>query len=508
MNPNEELLHYRQKLKDDFEYYASKALQISSKEGKLKPFVLNKAQKYLHQKLQIQLKETGKVRAIILKGRQQGCSTYVGGRFYWRVTHRRGCRVFILTHAQDATDNLFGMVDRYHEHCLSIVKPETSIASSKEKYFNRLESGYKVGTAGSKAVGRSQTIQYFHGSEVAFWPNADEHFAGVLQAIPDAPNTEIILESTANGIGNKYHQIWQDAEIGKSEYQAIFIPWYWQDEYRKEPPKDWKADSDEAEYQRIYALDEQQTYWMHCKKVELGSGWLFKQEYPANATEAFQVSGNECFISSEVVIEARANKPNLSAIGAKLGGCDPARFGDDRTSFCFRQGRVVHKIVSYSKKDTMEVAGLCVRYIKEWGLDKLFIDVVGLGAGVYDRLKEMGWGNVVVAVNAASKPDNDEKFGNKRAEMWSNMRDWLKDQPCEIPNFDSLHSDLTMPQYKFDSSGRLLMEKKEDMKKRDLKSPDEADAMALTFAYPVSLNLTNASQYIGYAESNYNELEH
>src|SRR5262249_59037905 len=95
------------------------------------------------------------------------------------------------------------------------------------------DSGYKVGTAGTKAVGRSSTIQLFHGSEVAFWPFADTHAAGILQAVPNEDNTEIILESTANGIGNFFHQAWRDAEAGKNDYIAIFVPWFWQEEYRR-----------------------------------------------------------------------------------------------------------------------------------------------------------------------------------------------------------------------------------------------------------------------------------
>ena len=86
--------------------------------------------------------------------------------------------------------------------------------NSKELIFGVLDSGYKLGTAENKSAGRSSTIQLFHGSEVAFWPNAAEHAKGIMQAIPDAFNTEAILESTANGVGNYFHQQWQKAEAG------------------------------------------------------------------------------------------------------------------------------------------------------------------------------------------------------------------------------------------------------------------------------------------------------
>src|SRR5688500_8097701 len=99
----------RKKVKNDFPHYAPRWLRIRTKAGKIEAFALNKAQIYLHDKLEEQRRATGKVRALVLKGRQQGISTYIGGRFYWRTTHGQGLRTFILTHEQSATDNLFGM---------------------------------------------------------------------------------------------------------------------------------------------------------------------------------------------------------------------------------------------------------------------------------------------------------------------------------------------------------------------------------------------------------------
>src|SRR4051812_33094990 len=137
----------RRKLRGDFRHYAAKCLKIRTKAGKITPLELNQAQIYLHGRLEAQREKIGKVRALVLKGRQQGISTYIGGRYYWRASHSRGVRVFILTHEQDATNNLFGMVDRYHQHCPALVRPETGSANAKELSFSSLESGYAVGTA-------------------------------------------------------------------------------------------------------------------------------------------------------------------------------------------------------------------------------------------------------------------------------------------------------------------------------------------------------------------------
>jgi hypothetical protein len=238
----------RQRLRDDLAHYAARCLKIRTKAGKIEPLLFNRMQKHLHSRIKVHAHQNaGRVRVLILKARQQGCSTYVGARFYHKATHARGQQVFILTHEQDATDNLFDMAVRFHEHCPELVKPHTGAANAKELVFDRLDSGYSVGTAGSKAVGRSKTLQLFLGSEVAHWPNARDHFAGVMQAVPDLPGTEVILESTGHGVGGEFHERWQQAEAGIGDYEAIFVPWFWSDEYRREVPPGLVLDDEELE---------------------------------------------------------------------------------------------------------------------------------------------------------------------------------------------------------------------------------------------------------------------
>ena len=140
-------------LRHDYEFYARNCLKIRTKSGSIAPLIFNRAQRHIHTRLEDQRQRTGRVRALILKGRQQGCSTYVGGRFYHRTTMHHGLRTFILTHEDAATQNLFEMVNRYHEHCPAPVKPSTGAANAKELFFDKLDSGYKVGTAGTKGVG-------------------------------------------------------------------------------------------------------------------------------------------------------------------------------------------------------------------------------------------------------------------------------------------------------------------------------------------------------------------
>jgi len=456
---------------------------------------LNRAQRHIHERLEAQRQDTGKVRALILKGRQQGCSTYVEGRFFWRTVWDQGIRTFILTHEESASANLFEMACRYLENLPDELKPSVNTQNAKELRFSALDSGYKVGTAGNKAVGRSSTVQLFHGSEVAFWPNAEEHAAGIMQAIPDEPGTESILESTANGMGNYFHIQWQLAERDQSPYIAIFVPWYWQDEYQSEVPADFQLTPEENAYKDTYLLTTEQMAWRRNKISSLGEV-KFMQEYPANSTEAFQTSGEDCLIKAEQIMRARQDK-SADEYGPLVVGVDPARFGDDRTSIIRRRTRVAFGLESHCKKDNMEIAGICTRILNEEPVERMFIDLGG-GAGIVDRLNELGYRNRVEGVNFGEKALEPDKYFNKRAEMWGLMRDWLDENPCRIPDEDSLHADLMAPGYKFDSNSRLVLEKKEDIKKRGLASPDEGDALALTFASPVNPEAKNIDPYRGF----------
>lgn len=277
----------RRRLKNDFPFYAEKCLKIRTKGGGIFPLRLNTAQLHIHAALEAQRKMTGKVRAIVLKGRQQGCSTYVEARFYWKVTHQKGAQAFILTHLEEASRNIYQIARRFHDYCPLSVKPRTSHSNARELVFNLLDSGYQVGTARSSGVGRSNTLQYFHGSEVAYWPNADDHISGILQAVAEADGTEVILESTSSGPGGLFYELSQSAIAGESEYRFIFVPWYWQEEYRRTPPQHFIPTDEETFTADSFALDQAQIFWRRCKIHELGGLHAFRREYPCTPEEAF-----------------------------------------------------------------------------------------------------------------------------------------------------------------------------------------------------------------------------
>ncbi|RDL44355.1 hypothetical protein DN730_08095 [Marinomonas piezotolerans] len=293
-------------LRKDYATFAKRCLKIKVKAGEIKAFEFNAAQEHIHNEIEDQLKRIGKVRKVLLKGRQQGGSTYVAGRYYKKVTETNGYSAFILSHEAKTTGRLFEMVQRYHKHCNPLIKPRAGRDSAQGMNFPKLDSGFELATAGNKETGRGFTSQLFHGSEVAFWPNADAILAGILQTLPDVPGSEVVLESTANGAGGIFYEYVQDAIAGKGEYELIFVPWYWQPEYRATPPADFKRTEDEEHLVKLclnhpdgpkysHKLTDAQLYWRRNKVYELKSRDKFKQEYPCYIKEAFLFSGRPVF---------------------------------------------------------------------------------------------------------------------------------------------------------------------------------------------------------------------
>ena len=481
------------RLRSDFPFFAEKCLKIRDKDGGLVPFRLNAAQQYAHRKIEEQKEKTGKVRAIILKGRQQGLSTYTEGRFYWKVSGEFGKSAWILTHRQDATDNLFGMVNRFHTNMPDALRPSTKKSNAKELSFDKLQSGYRVSTAGGKGSGRATTAQYFHSSESAFYPDPDEIWAAIGQTIPNSDGTEIIIESTANGIGDNFHQRWMDAVTGESEYVPIFIPWFWQPEYRMQLEANEELDLTDAEQElvRLHKMDKMQLKWRRQKiKSDFGGReeW-FNQEYPCTPEEAFVSVGADPFITQADVHNGMRPSSAFEADGPLIIGVDPARSEKrDCTALIRRRGRIAFGADRFWTTDLMHTVGTVARIIDTEKPDMVFIDVGGLGSGVYDRLIELGYGWCVTQVNFGSaQVYDDRKWKNRRAEMWGSMRDWLRTEGgvC-LPDDKGLRSELISPGYKRDSEQRVTMESKEELLKRGIKSTNMADALGLTFAEPVS----------------------
>ena len=193
--------------------------------------------------------------------------------------------------------------------------------------------------------------------------------------------------------------------------------------------------------------------------------------------------GAHKLIDSLKVREAMSPKIENSTSPLVIG-LDIARFGDDSTVFCFRRGRKCFKFDVYQKEDVVGVANIATNIIETYHPMRMFLDIGGVGGGVYDILKDRGLKKVVKGVNFGSKAINDERYANRRAEMWDRMREWLTDD-VDLLKDEALFDELVAANKKYDFRGRLILEEKEEIKKRIGRSTDKADALALTFAEPV-----------------------
>lgn len=484
-----------QLFRNDLEHYCAKLARIQTKGGKIVPFKWREAQRQLHKRIEKQLDSRGLVRAIVLKARRLGVSTYVGARYYHRSSLWRGRNAFILTHEDKATNELFELVKLIHSNMPLDYRPDTDAANEKELAFAGMNGGYRVGTAhNTEGMGRGLTLQLFHGSEVAHWRGAEGHAAGIMKTVSLVPETEMILESTARGVGGMFYDQWGLAERGQSDFIPIFLPWTLDPDNARKPPKNYEPSAEEEEYQRLFKLTDEQLCWAHFENVNLGGEPgiicpLFRQENPATAAEAFQSATGDAFISPESVMRARRLTIADQSHMPRVLGVDVARNlgGGDQTRIIDRQGRKAGVIDERLQTDnTVVVANRIMKILRDNpNIAKAYIDITGgLGAGPYDICRTNGFARRVAGINFGEVAMDGERFVNKRAEMWGLMRDWLLDPGgADIPDDDEWQRNLCAPVHvPPDANSRIKLEAKERIKKRVGFSPDIGDALGLTFA--------------------------
>ena len=302
--------HKRKKLnnyQNNFTDFASDNIKIITKDARrgFVNFTFNDCQKKITEILDKQLATNGKVRAIILKARQQGISTYCAGRVFWKTYFTPHARSVVMAHDSATSDALFNMSRNIIRNMDSLYKPTELRSNAKEivissPHFKKDATGekpvssYRLYTAGSPEAGRGTTPTIAHLSEIAFWQHDEKILAGLFQGISEAPGTEVILESTANGAQGEFYRLWRGALEGENEYTPIFLPWFTTSEYYREPPEDFERSSEEELLVEDHNLNNGQLYWRRLKIAE-GGELKFRQEYPATPDEAFITAGKSVF---------------------------------------------------------------------------------------------------------------------------------------------------------------------------------------------------------------------
>ncbi len=368
-----------QKLYDNDKLYFEKCLKIRTKEGKLEPFCMNAMQEKSEKLIYEHQVSKGKpIRVIWLKARQHGISTYCEAKIFKKTATNPFRNAMIIAHEDKATQNLFAMSKLYYEELPPMLRPmkkysnesalvfENPTNDENVKYENPgLRSKITIATAKNVDTGRSSTIHSLHASEVAFWDNATTLMTGLLQCVPDTPNTEVYLESTANGVGDWFYDFWQKAVKGENDYLPIFLAWFENLEYSKpfNSKKEKKAfiesvnfvskdangnevRTEEYHLKEAHNLTYEQLNWRKwCINNKLnGDVELFHQEYPSTAEEAFIVSGRPVFNTNSLNKYRSAVKPPV-ATGYIIDG----KFVEDKNGYI--------SIWKYPEKDVFYVMG-------------------------------------------------------------------------------------------------------------------------------------------------------
>lgn len=298
----------------DTKYYMESLLYIKNKNRQVIPFLLNPIQgHYL---------TTHTNRDLILKARQMGFSTFILGRYFKETVTRANTVTVIVAHDVDSTGKLLKSNKMMYDFLDPDFKPATRWSNTNELTFDfpappgapataRTTSSVYIGTAGNRSFGRGDTINNFHGSEVAFWPDAEELLSGAMEAVPMDGN--ITLESTANGVGGWFYEEWQLAKNGESQFKPHFFPWFLDPNYRIPLERGESLepyDDDEIMLIATYKLDPAQIKWRRMKKRALRR--KFPQEYPENDIDCFLNTGDSYF-----------DMDHINEILPKVQGIDP-----------------------------------------------------------------------------------------------------------------------------------------------------------------------------------------
>lgn len=194
----------------------------------------------------------------------------------------------------------------------------------------------------------------------------------------------------------------------------------------------------------------------------------------------FALADSDTLIPASLVDAARLRDVPTSSADALVYGVDVARFGTDRTALCKRRGNVVLEIKSWGGLDLMQTVGQVVNEAKKDKPEEICIDTIGLGSGVADRLREMGYN--VRDVNVSESSAMNPNANKLRDELWLSVKSWLETKTVKLPFDETLRHELVAPRYTFTSSGKIVVESKDSLRKRGMRSPDLADSLCLTFS--------------------------
>jgi len=355
--------------------FARVFLRILDKDKRLKPFVWNKAQAHFH------ANRTG--RDLILKARQLGFSTYTQGEMFRRTVTSTQTTI-TLAHDAETTQKLRRMADRFYEHCkFGTIQPQRKYANATLATYPEFDSTATIATAGNVETGRGDTYTEMHGSEVAFWKDAERIVAGAMQG----GSPIVTLESTPNGAQGFFYEKCMEALSGGGVWKLHFYPWWWDENYRITSDEAITYTDEEKALADKHRLDQSQIRWRRLKVQELSR--LFVQEYPEDVVSCFLTSGNSYFGDLSGVFTAPPNAEYIEGheyiAGLDFGQTDfTAMPVFDKTTKC--QVDLLH----VNKTEWAEQRRRIKAMYDKWHLQSVLAEKNSIGAVNIEALRDIG----------------------------------------------------------------------------------------------------------------------
>lgn len=375
--------------KDPHKYHAG-YLRILDKRKRLVPLSWNRAQAHFH------AHRTG--RDLVLKARQLGFSTYIQGEMFRRtVTETRA--TITMAHDDDTTQKLREMADRFWENHPR--PPRRKYANATKTTYPDKDSGATIATAGSKHKGRGGTYTDFHGSEVAFWPDAERIIAGAMEG----GGPDVILESTPNGAQGHFYDLCMEALSGDSVWTLHFYPWWWDADYRLALSEGEALEYTEEEQALVdtHGLVPEQIKWRREKKRALRD--LFAQEYPEDPYTCFLTSGRGYFGNLSHVYTAPLD-PVRNMKHKHAAGLDFGQTNDWTVlSVIDVQAKRQVDMLRINRLSWGEQRARILATCKKWGITHILAEANSIGGVNIEELVKAGLGVQPFTTTNQSKAD-------------------------------------------------------------------------------------------------------
>jgi hypothetical protein len=394
-------------------------------------------------------------RVSIRSGHGVGKTTLQAWLVLWFLLTRQNCKVPVAANSQDQLrDTIWPEIAKWHRQLPDALKGMIDVQAERVVVVHDPESAFAVRRTASKE--NPEALQGFHAEHLLFLIDEASGIPDVVFEVGmgalSTPGAKVLMAGNPTRTSGFFYDTHHSL---RSRWHTLHVSC--------------------LDVPRAQGHIED----IRAKYGESSNAWRVR------VLGEFPTADDETVIPLELVLSAVERRVSTLSY-YPVWGVDVARYGDDRTALAKRQAnKLLEPIRWWHSTDLMATVGRIKAEYDQTHYDMrpwaIFVDVVGLGAGVYDRCKELGL--PVRAVNVGEAASSRENCMRLRDELWIKGREWFQERSCSMPQDEALIAELTAPTYTFSSTGKMVVESKADIKKRGMRSPDLADAFLLTFAY-------------------------